>query len=527
LGAYLLRGDRHCLAAAQNRRHEHRAWPFVRLAVQYVAAAVIVLLISASGAFAQVNCSSGGTLAPGQVGVFDFSLEGGGCSDTNRSVSLFISNGGNPEVIYTGIEGSVSSGASNFAVSASNESGVVYRVGGPIRSAIGQTHTAVFEAGGVTHWHEFIAGGFTYRVTIHNIRSATGSSGDEITYGSVTLTGGVVGGDADDPIISNMPSNITIAAETDQAYATVTWTEPTAFDDFGVASFTSTHASGSQFPLGTTTVTYTARDAAGFQATASFDVTVRDEQLPVLVGMPVDITVPNDPGLPSAVVTWTLPTATDNAPNPTAFQWRGPAPGSSFPVGTTVVTYLAHDTSYNYSTPEQSFTVTVNDTEAPVFTTPTDITVSTDPARATAVVTYATPTATDNMPDPVVTQTAGLASGTAFPLGVTTLTFQAEDAAGNQASTSFTVTVTDTEPPHFVGMPSNMIVSTEPGLTTAVVTFTVPTVDDNVPGATFTQTAGPASGSTFPLGPTTIEYSAVDAAGNQFVGSFTVDVPGA
>ncbi|MBK8470776.1 MAG: HYR domain-containing protein [Sphingobacteriales bacterium] len=39
---------------------------------------------------------------------------------------------------------------------------------------------------------------------------------------------------------------------------------------------TSIHASGSTFALGTTTVTYTATDAAGNVSTCSFTVTVTD-----------------------------------------------------------------------------------------------------------------------------------------------------------------------------------------------------------------------------------------------------------
>ncbi|WP_232058280.1 HYR domain-containing protein [Nibribacter ruber] len=57
-------------------------------------------------------------------------------------------------------------------------------------------------------------------------------------------------------------------------------------------------------------------------------------------------------------------------------------------------------------------------------------------------------TATDNCTSPVtITQTAGLASGSLFPVGTTTNTFEAKDAAGNITTTSFDVTVTDTQKP--------------------------------------------------------------------------------
>lgn len=57
-------------------------------------------------------------------------------------------------------------------------------------------------------------------------------------------------------------------------------------------------------------------------------------------------------------------------------------------------------------------------------------------------------TATDNCPEcPIVTQTAGLPSGSTFPVGTTTNTFVVTDAHGNEDSVSFDVIVMDTELP--------------------------------------------------------------------------------
>src|SRR4029434_7720649 len=58
-----------------------------------------------------------------------------------------------------------------------------------------------------------------------------------------------------------------------------------------------------------------------------------------------------------------------------------------------------------------------------------------------AVVTYTTPTATDNCGVQSINRTAGGASGSVFPIGTTTVTHQATDIYGNTASCSFTVTV--------------------------------------------------------------------------------------
>ncbi len=79
------------------------------------------------------------------------------------------------------------------------------------------------------------------------------------------------------------------------------------------------------------------------------------------------------------------------------------------------------------------------DTMNPVLgNLPADITATT--SDSSAVVTYATPGATDDIdPSPVVACVPP--SGSAFPLGVTTVTCTATDATGNSASGTFSVTV--------------------------------------------------------------------------------------
>jgi hypothetical protein len=57
-----------------------------------------------------------------------------------------------------------------------------------------------------------------------------------------------------------------------------------------------------------------------------------------------------------------------------------------------------------------------------------------------------------------------------------------------------------------------------------VATWSAPIGSDNCPGATTTQTAGPASGSVFPVGTTTVTYTVNDAHGNSTSCSFTVTV---
>ena len=80
------------------------------------------------------------------------------------------------------------------------------------------------------------------------------------------------------------------------------------------------------------------------------------------------------------------------------------------------------------------------DNEAPVITVPGDI-VAEATGAAGAVVVFPFATATDNSGVVVVAQTAGPVSGSTFPIGLTTVTFEATDPSGNTAQGSFTVTV--------------------------------------------------------------------------------------
>jgi len=72
---------------------------------------------------------------------------------------------------------------------------------------------------------------------------------------------------------------------------------------------------------------------------------------------------------------------------------------------------------------------------------PENISVPPDAGSCNAVVTYSDPLVTGNCPDITVIQTAGLPSGSSFPAGMTTNTFQASSSEGSTSTCSFTVTV--------------------------------------------------------------------------------------
>ena len=290
----------------------------------------------------------------------------------------------------------------------------------------------------------------------------------------------------------------------------------------GIGPFTYTWSNGattediSGITAGTYTVTV--RDGNGCQS--RFTIVVANEidnQAPT-ISCNAPIIVSNDAGLCGAVVNYVVSSA-DNCPGEVVTQTAGLASGAVFPVGTTTNTFVVTDASGN--TANCSFTVTVNDTENPTITCNAPIVVSNDAGQCGAVVEYVI-SSDDNCPGEVVTQTAGLASGSLFPVGTTTNTFVVTDASGNTATCSFTVRVNDTENPT-IACNAPIAVNNDAGQCGAVVNYSV-TSTDNCSGQVITQTAGQASGSLFPVGTTTNTFVVTDASGNTATCSFTVTV---
>ena len=129
----------------------------------------------------------------------------------------------------------------------------------------------------------------------------------------------------------------------------------------------------------------------------------------------------------------------------------------------------------------------------------------------------------DNCTGPVtVTQTdgTGYTAGDVFPIGTTLQEYTAEDQYGNVSFCSFEVIVTDAEAPVFSLCPTDIIACENDESTT----FDAPVATDNCPGVTVVQTQGLPSGSDFPAGVNTVEFTATDASGNETICSFTITV---
>jgi hypothetical protein len=167
-------------------------------------------------------------------------------------------------------------------------------------------------------------------------------------------------------------------------------------------------------------------------------------------------------------------------------------------------------------------TLTATDTVGPVLSDcPDPVSTTSDPGACSAAVFFKAPTATDAC-DGARPVTCTPASGSAFPVGVTTVTCTASDASDNSNACTFTVTVTDGEAPTLDDCPDGITTpESAPGSGSATVTYSPPAATDNCGVAV---ACSPVSGSSFPVGTTTVTCTAMDAASNAVSCSFTVTV---
>lgn len=203
----------------------------------------------------------------------------------------------------------------------------------------------------------------------------------------------------------------------------VNYAIPTVVDNCSVISMTQSDASGYTsgdiFPVGTTVISYTAVDGSGNTYTCSFNVTIVDNQNPVLVGCPSNMTVESGAGSCDVAVNWVSPSANDNCPGVDLTTTH--TPGSLFGPGTTVVSYQAIDNSGNMTS--CSFTVTVVDGNSPIVPELADV------YNSCQVNTLPSPVADDICAGEIIGTTT-----TIFPIttvGVTPVIWTFNDGNGN------------------------------------------------------------------------------------------------
>jgi probable HAF family extracellular repeat protein len=255
------------------------------------------------------------------------------------------------------------------------------------------------------------------------------------------------------PRILQQPTNVSVACQTTAGFSVTATPAPLTYQWYhgatsnGVplvnatnASLILTNATGAQ--AGPYFVVLSGLYAGTTSSIAS--LTILDSTPPVLIGCPSNISKNTDPGVCSAIVTWTNPTALDACDGPVAVTCSPPS-GSRFNKGVTIVSCTTSDSNKNTNT--CFFTVTVADREAPVIANcPVPITRLAAPGSNSVVVSWSSPTATDNC-DGVVLVSSLPASGSSFPIGTNTVLCRAYDSSGNTNTCTFTVTVKAAQPP--------------------------------------------------------------------------------
>jgi fimbrial isopeptide formation D2 family protein/uncharacterized repeat protein (TIGR01451 family) len=360
------------------------------------------------------------------------------------------------------------------------------------------------------------------------------------------------------PVISNVClTGSTLTYTTNHAGAMTGPVTTTVADGLG----------GVQFNVGATAVTYTVTAANGNSGTGSFTVNVQDTVKPKITcksdlsrlydsngeykvsGDELDVTVaPKCVGTPNLLATIDGD-ATTTYSTLKDYIFSG---ASSF-----VIQWKATDASNNTSA--CSFTLTMNDTIRPVFTSfPDTVRVNTDPTDCAATVdaTRLAATYKDNVTSvadiAVVHKIAykgsetsgnGLLPQTIFRHDTTKVTYTITDKAGNSRNSSFLVIVIDSVPPlltcptNITGLqiahPSTACVA----LSTALASSTysdncgaVKTLSWSVTGSRGAKdTSGAADINklttySFAAGTNTVRYTAADSSGNTATCSFTVEV---
>ena len=317
--------------------------------------------------------------------------------------------------------------------------------------------------------------------------TATDAAGNE-----ATATQEVAVLDTTPPAIT-APADATAEAASEDGTPAVDLGEPDASDAVGVASVASD--APALFPLGTTTVTWTATDAAGNEATATQRVAVLDTTPPTLLAPPA---ARAEAAGPSTLLADIGEATASDAVGVVLLGSDAPA---AYPVGETIVTWTAADAAGNAAQAQQ--TVTIEDATPPSIAAPADVEFEAAAADANAV----------DIGEPEASDAVGIASvasdaPAAFAVGNTVVTWTAADAAGNSASDSHVVSVVDTTPPSVYAPESVLAEAAGPSGTE--VDHGAATASDAV-GVASVASDAPAL---FPLGTTTVTWTAADEAGN-------------
>ena len=302
------------------------------------------------------------------------------------------------------------------------------------------------------------------------------------------------------------------------------------------------HALTDPYPIGNTGILWTVTDAGGRTASCTQTITIvaAEDRDPVTISCPANVSATAPAGSCEATVSGaTIGTPTTNPSDANievvAARSDGLSLADPFPAGTTVITWTATDnTNGNVASCSQTVTVTAgtgSDTTPPTLVVPANVSTTTSSCTATLDDELGTAEASDggSCGGSVTITRSGVPANFVFPTGTTIITYTATDAAGNTATGIQQVTVTESPAiPPTIDAPAGVTAYTGPGATScgtvvSDATLGSATASDNCPGVTVTRTGVPA-GNFFPVGNTTVTYTATDRSGNTAIDTQVVTV---
>ncbi len=414
------------------------------------------------------------------------------------------------------------------------------------------------------------ASGSFFAVGTHPVH-ITASGGGSCTF-NVTVI------DVASPTIS-CPSNKSALAPSGASEVSVAVGSPTATGDtITISADRSDQRDESEpYPIGVTTIVWTATDRFGRSASCTQTVTVTSVDAPT-ISCPADRTFAANAGDCSKTLTTGdigTPTTGGLSGTLTSSRSDGQNLTDPYPAGQTVITWTFTNAIGSVSCTETITITTTGDTIPPVLTIPPDLDVTTTTCSALLDDELGVATATDNCtPAIVIVRTGipqvscpipgnptrmcdspnvgpvftgvgatscdafvsdptlgmatvsdncdttvirtGVPAGNIFPVGTTTITYTAR--ADISVHRTQTVTVVDNTPP-VITCPADVLnVPTEQGICAAHVNPGTATAVDNCGGSptiTGVRSDSQALTATYPRGTTTITWTATDSVGNQ------------
>jgi len=267
---------------------------------------------------------------------------------------------------------------------------------------------------------------------------------------------------------------------------------PETSDDVEIISIT--NDAPEVFPLGETIVTWTVTDSSGNFSSQSYTITFVDSVIPEILisdqtfeatisgGTTMSLELPEIIDIQNTELT-------NNAPE-------------VFPLGETIVTWTATDSSGNSASATQ--TITVVDTTAPVLIAPENLIIEAE----------STLTEIENLGESIAEDVSGIATITndapkVFPLGETIVTWTATDDYGNTISNIQTITVLDTISP-VITAPSDFQIEAS-DIESNFIDLIGVRASDDVEIISITNDAP----EVFPFGETIVTWTATDSSGNS------------